>query len=36
VKTYENRFKELRPRYRSLRADFAKRYGPSHVNLDWK
>lgn len=36
VETHERKFRELRPRFRALRAHFAERYNPSHVNLDWK
>ncbi len=35
VETHERKFKELRPRYRKLREQFAQHYLPSHVNLDW-
>lgn len=35
VETHERKFKDLRPRYRALRAAFAEKYAPNHVNLDW-
>lgn len=35
AETHENKFKDLRPRYRALRQRFAEHYTPSHVNLDW-
>lgn len=35
AETHENKFKELRPRYRKLRNQFAGQYAPGHVNLDW-
>lgn len=35
VETHENKFKDLRPRYKALRSLFAKHYAPNHVNLDW-
>ncbi|MFV0491086.1 MAG: FkbM family methyltransferase [Pseudorhodobacter sp.] len=35
VETHERKFKDLRPRYRALRTDFAEKYAPNHVNLDW-
>lgn len=35
AETHENKFPDLRPRYASLRAHFAQRYRPEHVNLDW-
>ncbi|MGB7262657.1 MAG: FkbM family methyltransferase [Albidovulum sp.] len=35
AETHENKFKDLRPRYRDLREDFAGKYATQHVNLDW-
>jgi FkbM family methyltransferase len=35
AETHENKYKELRPRYRALREKFAAHYAPTHVNLDW-
>jgi FkbM family methyltransferase len=35
VKTYQQKFQPLRPRFRSLRKTFSAHYAPSHVNLDW-
>lgn len=35
AETRENKFKDLRPRYRELRAAFGEKYAPNHVNLDW-
>ena len=35
VETHERKFKDLRPRFRAIRARIAKRYAPSKVNLDW-
>lgn len=35
VETHERKFKELRPAFRALKADFAKKYRPEHVNLNW-
>lgn len=35
AETHENKFKDLRPRYRDLRAAFGGKYAPQHVNLDW-
>ena len=36
VETHEHKFRELRPRFRAMRARFSERYKPSHVSLDWK
>lgn len=36
VETHERKFKDLRPRYRELRARFADKYSAAHVSLDWK
>lgn len=35
AETHEHKFPDLRPRYEALRARFAARYAPHHVNLDW-
>ncbi len=35
AETHEHKFPGLRPRYAALRARFAARYAPHHVNLDW-
>lgn len=35
AETHERKFKELRPRFKELRRKVAKKYKPSHVNLDW-
>lgn len=35
AETHEHKFPDLRPRYDALRAGFAARYAPHHVNLDW-
>jgi FkbM family methyltransferase len=35
AETHERKFKELRSRYKALRADLGANYAPSHVNLDW-
>ena len=35
AETHENKFKDLRPRYRELRTAFSEKYAPNHVNLDW-
>lgn len=35
AETHERKFKELRSRYKALRADVAANYHPSRVNLDW-
>ncbi len=35
AETHERKFRDLRPRFRALRAAFAERYQSSHVYLDW-
>ena len=35
AETHENKFKTLRPRFRSLRSKVADAYPVSRVNLDW-
>ncbi|MEZ5912597.1 MAG: FkbM family methyltransferase [Paracoccaceae bacterium] len=35
AETHENKFKELRPRYKALREAFGQKYAANHVNLDW-
>jgi FkbM family methyltransferase len=35
AETHERKFKDLRERYRVLRADIAANYHPGRVNLDW-
>lgn len=35
AETHERKFRDLRPRYKALRAKFAKKYPGGHVNLDW-
>jgi FkbM family methyltransferase len=35
AETHERKFKDLRPRYRALRAEVAQHYHPGRVNLDW-
>ena len=35
AETHERKFRELRPRYRALRSNFAKKYPGGRVNLDW-
>lgn len=35
VETHENKFPELRPRFRALRETFAQHYPGDRINLDW-
>lgn len=35
AETHERKFRDLRPRFKALRRDFAKTYPQSKVNLDW-
>lgn len=35
AETHERKFKDLRPRFRALRADLGAKYPRSKVNLDW-
>ena len=35
AETHESKFRELRPAFAALRKDFAQKYKPEHVNLDW-
>lgn len=35
AETHERKFRDLRPRYRDLRATFAEKYDPNRVSLDW-
>ncbi|WP_226780695.1 FkbM family methyltransferase [Oceaniglobus trochenteri] len=35
AETHERKFKDLRPRFRALRAEITQRFAPGHVNLDW-
>ncbi|MEO0391123.1 MAG: FkbM family methyltransferase [Pseudomonadota bacterium] len=35
VETHENKFKEMRPRYRKLRERMGAKYAKNHVMLDW-
>jgi len=35
VETHEQKFRELRPAFKNMRAQFAEKYAPSHVNLNW-
>jgi FkbM family methyltransferase len=35
VETHENKFKDLRPRFKEIRKKVATKYPETHVNLDW-
>jgi FkbM family methyltransferase len=35
AETHERKFKDLRPRFRALRAEVTARFAPGHVSLDW-
>jgi FkbM family methyltransferase len=35
VETHEKKFRDLKDEFASLRRDFAEKYRPEHVNLDW-
>lgn len=35
AETHERKFRDLRPRYRALRTNFARKYPGGRVNLDW-
>jgi FkbM family methyltransferase len=35
VETHEQKFRELRPAFKKIRAQFAEKYAPNHVNLNW-